>query len=209
MRSSLSLYRAVKRELDLYEAAAFSVQDFNYYYNRAQREVISQSYKIKSISAEAYRDCQSLLTFKVLFSQAAGVYELPDPLPWQVESYETRCRDEKDRVLTRAAEVLLPEHKSSVEKDPFRRPCAKRPYYQVMESLVHFFVGEDTLEEVKCYYLQQPEKVWLDPDETKRSDSMLPEATEEKVIRASVRMFLEAVESQRYQTQLIDHQKSQ
>lgn len=98
-------------------------------------------------------------------------------------------------------------------KDPFWKPTAEEPlYYFLGNTIVYETLGTFVLNNTKLTYIKQPAVVRLGTDyQTPTTDIQcdLPEQSHQEILDIAISMFLENIESQRYQTNLNELSKTE
>lgn len=97
-------------------------------------------------------------------------------------------------------------------KDPFWKPTTTEPlYYFVGNNIVYETLGDFTVTKTNLTYIKEPLKIQLGSqyvDTLPDQNCELPEHTHTEILDMAVSMFLENIESQRYQTNLNELNKN-
>lgn len=92
---------------------------------------------------------------------------------------------------------------SVMKVNPFRTPTDSRLYYYQEGNHVINYPENEKVQLARFFYLAKPEDIIYDPQGTSKNGNLLYEQNKE-VVDIAVRIFIERVKEERYQTQLVE-----
>ena len=110
------------------------------------------------------------------------------------------------------------DRKSEIMKDPYSKPYLdivnyerSRVYHQYIQDRLHLILPDDvTGQDILIEYIKKPLDLYYDAnDSTNNVDCELDSDQQQQIVDIAIRMFVESVESKRYQSVLAEEQIKQ
>lgn len=217
MKNALEAYRALLIELDKYESPTFTVGDFNHFYNSAIDEYIVKNYIDFDLTQKSLDDIRVLLETQDLTFTDNKVdleedYRHVITLESVLEFSEDVRGYKKGDKITTYPKRLKTNQKGFRSKNAYLQPSYFEPYFQITGSQLTILAG-DSVSGVsgKLEYIKNADTVYLNPDKSadfskSENNSLLefPLHVNYEILKICRRMFLENIESPRYQTNLYE-----
>jgi len=210
----LEVYKNLLRELDKFESPTFTVKDFNYFYNVAISRYITDNYGDFDVIQKDLDDIKALVIFDKVLDPVLDKPQADLPqdyrhclsvkadLEFTSETLDNGIGD----TLNTFPKRLPTNRKGYVEENAYQEPSPNYPMYQIDNSLIHILVNSNvTINEVSMDYIKTPATVTLVVGETP-VDSEFSEYVEYEIIKVCRQIFLENIESPRYQSTINEHQ---
>ena len=188
MRLIADVFRAVLMELDKWESPTFSIKDFNHFYNRAQEELRLTLLPKGEVDAETHSLLAFLRTSQML--EASEGFAVVEDMFIQVVYINGII-----------AEYLPPHREDYIQKNIYLRPRADKPYYQLQDNGV-LGIGPAAIETIRVKGILPVPEVFLSKDPELQVHPVSPLGFTRECVKLCVKLFLENIESQRYQTSL-------
>ena len=206
----IEAYQYFLTKIDKQEIPTLELQDFNYWMKEAELEYK----KLKYAEFETKQKRTDDLQFAVVESGELNVVNkqvaLPDDymflLLCKVKLIDSTCNTTKTKVCKKMTADL----KGYAESNYYWRPSAKNPYYQIMGDKVYFLVGDDpnvTVSKAILEYVKNTNSFYINPNNI--NDVINPSFSEYvciEILNIAVRLYLENIESPRYQSALQEMQ---
>jgi hypothetical protein len=217
MEKALDAYKALLRELDKFESPSFTVGDFNYFFNSAIEEYISNNYSEFDVSQKSLDDISEIVNIGEAISFTNGVASLPEKYRHilylevtlkfisDVDGYAI-----DDTLVVTNPKRMRTNRKGFSLKNAYQEPSYSEVKFQIAKGNLNVLCGSDA--EVisgKIDYIENPETVYLNPDKASNYNDpanntplQFPANVVLEIVKHCRKMFLENIESQRYQTSL-------
>jgi len=91
-----------------------------------------------------------------------------------------------------------------IEDNPYRAANDKRIYYHQQDDLIVNYPENSNVEKARVVYLTYPKPIQYDPTGTATSNGNLTKDQNKEVVDLAVRIFIERVKEERYQTQIME-----
>lgn len=215
MRAS-DIYKGLLKELDKFESASFSISDFNYFINSVIDEYVTDNYAKLDVIQKDLDDIQVLIKNQA-FTQSGTTLVLPGDYRHilGVEVVVQFIKNDREN-KTGNTIILYPSRFRTNKKgydnnNAYHQPSYKRPFYQIKGSRLELLLGDKvTPTSIDLEYIKKPAKVYLNPQiSTANMESEADNTTLEfpdyvcmEIIKHCKRVFLENIESGRYQSTL-------
>lgn len=214
--TALDAYRAEKRELDKFESPTFTVGDFNHFWNSTTDEYIALNYATLDVNQKTLDDVQSILILGEPLTMTNGIGDLPVKYRHMLGLEVVLKFTEKiDGIAVDTERTVYPKrmrtNRSGFAKpNAYQKPSYKNPYFQITKGKIHVLNGVGTsVVSAKIDYLEKPEVVYLNPDSSSDYNDPInntvlqfPDHVNFELIKHCRRIFLENIESPRYQSSL-------
>lgn len=220
---ALDAYRSTLKELDKHESPTFSVDDFNWFFNESVDQYVSKNYGVGDIFQKDLDDISKIVKDDVALTQDGGDKTLfSKPADYRHLLYlKVRAKalstfrkwtlnQEQDFVIRRQRF----SRRGYQEENAYEQPSEDYPQYRVSNEKLKILIGT-RFEPVsaKIMYISKPAVVYLNPDDSSdynqegnNSTLEFPDYVCKEIIRWCSRLFLENIESPRYQTALAERQ---
>lgn len=216
MENAFDAYKNELRELDKFESPTFTVGDFNYFWNSTTDQYIATNVAGFDIDQKSLDDLRAIVNLGDALIFTSGTAPLPDKyrhvlgMEVTLKFIEDYDGYKKDDLLVKTVKRMRTNRKGFAKSNAFQRPSYKSVYYQISKENIQILAG--TKVEVisgTLDYIETPEKVYLNPDKTSNySDPVnntplqFPDHVNFELVKLCRRIFLENIESQRYQSTL-------
>ena len=215
MLTAIDLYRAVHTELDKYESPTMSVGDFNYFFNSAIEEYLSNNYSLFDIRQKELDDIQVLIKrVNLTLDDPATSADLPSDyrtfLELSLGLVDANPRCNTPQGFTDTAKKLEADKLGYIRNNAYLKPNRYNSYYTIRANKIQLLVGDNiTVSSAILEYIRKPVAVYLDPNRETPTDvgSEFPDYVDRELIKLCRRIFLENIESPRYQTQVLEQQQ--
>lgn len=216
---ALDAYRSVLKELDKHESPTFSVDDFNWFWNESIDQYVSKNYGQGDIYQKDLDDISIVVKDDVSLTQDVGdktLFSKPADYVHMLYLNVTAkalanyrrwmLNDQQDFVISRQRYG----RRGYQEDNAYGQPSEDNPQYRVSNEKIKILLGSK-FEPVSAtlMYICKPSVVYLNPDsgvdfglEINNSTLQFPDYVCKEIIRWCSRVFLENIESPRYQTVL-------
>lgn len=217
MKDALEAYRALLKQLDKHGTPTFTVLDFNHHYNSAIDEYLSVNYGEFDVIQKSVDDIRAVVNLGKSLSFTNNTAPLPDEyrhilhLEVVLKFLEDVDSYKKDTEITvRKVQRLRTNRKGFVFENAFQEPSHQRVYFQIGKDDLHIYAG-DKVEATtgKIDYIEIPETIYLNPDKSvdfsdPENNTLLqfPKHVNFEIVKVCKRIFLENIESPRYQSSL-------
>lgn len=219
---ALDVHRYVLKELDKHESPTFSVDDFNWFWNESVDQYLSKNYGQGDIFQKDLDDISIVVRDNVTLVQDTDktLFNKPDDyrhllyLNVTAKALEDYRRWKKDDQQDFVIRRQRSSRRGYQEDNAYERPGEDYPQYRVSNEQLKVLIG-NKFEPVsaKLMYIRKPAVVYLNPDpgadfglEINNSIIEFPDYVSKEIVRWCSRVFLENIESQRYQTVLSERQ---
>ena len=216
MTSALDAYRSLLRELDKFESPTFTVGDFNYFYPSATEEYITNNYAIFDVEQKSLDDISAIVVLGEDLTFTANEVDLPTKyrhmLYLEAVLKFTAAVDEYaiDDTVDVYPQRLRTNRKGFTSKNAYQQQSYKRPYFQIGKGKLKVLCGTNSIATVgKIDYIETPETVYLNPDKSADFQNPLnntllqfPAHVNFEIVKHCRKIFLENIESSRYQSSL-------
>ncbi len=215
---ALDAYRDLKRELDKHESPTFNVKDFNYFFNSGIDNWVAKNYASFPVVQKELDDIRAIIKSQ---SIAFSSNEATIPADYRhllnlrvvVKFLVDAGKYKKDNQITIYPQRLKSGSEGYVKNNAFHRPSYKVPYYYMVGDKLRLDMGTQ-IEVVSATldYIKKPATVYLNPtasDFTPEVDNTtieFPDHVYYELVKECKRIFLENIESQRYQSTLNEEQ---
>lgn len=174
---AIDAYRGVRRELDKTASPSFSVRDFNYFFNTAVLDYVSENHASLDIRGKEDDDLNRVVTYDFEATGLSGNrVDLPanyrHTLGVRVEVKFIQNVDEfkKDDVVTFNEVVRLRTGARGVE-NAYKQPSHRKVYYRTSDGKMYIDGGNKLqLQKVLIDYVKIGTMVYLNPDTTANFD---------------------------------------
>ncbi len=216
MKNALDAYRNWLRELDKFESPTATVLDFNYWWNSATDEVILEKYSVFDVKQKTLDDLSEILVLDEELTFTNNETELPEKyrhmlgLETELKFLEALDGNAVDATVRVNPKRLRTNQKGFRVDNAYQQPSYKESYFQIAKGKIKILCGDKNEATTgKIDYLETPETVYLNPD--KSSDFNDPENNtllqfplhvNFEIVKHCRKIFLENIESPRYQSSL-------
>lgn len=220
---ALDAYRGVRRELDKNASASFTVRDFNYFFNNAIQDYCSENYAQKDLRQKEDDDLRMVLEYdKDLGAIVSNSGTLPTDykhlLGVKVRGTFVTAIDEfVAGQIVDFTEVQRLRSGSRGIENAYKEPSHRKVYHRIAGSKLYIEIGLK-VQVTKIYldYLKNSATVYLNPDssvnfgeEANNTTILFPDDVVREIIGVCARIFIENIESRRYQGSLQEKQLRQ
>lgn len=213
---ALDVYRYVLKELDKHESPTFSVDDFNWFWNEATDEYLTKNYGQGDVFQKDLDDISVVVKDGIALTQDSDKSLFAKPADYRHLLYlnvrakalanyrRWKLDDQQDFVIRRQRF----SRRGYQEDNAYERPGVDYPQYRVSNEKIKILIGTK-FEPVsaKLMYIRKPAVVYLNPNpasdfnmEANNSTIEFSDYVGKEIVRWCSRMFLENIESSRYQT---------
>jgi len=223
MMNALQAYRSVLKELDKHESPTFSVDDFNWFFNETVDEYLTKNYAEGDIFEKELDDISVVISDDVVLVQDGGDPTLfAKPADYRhllylnvtAKAVATYRKWAKDSQVTFVIRRQRTARRGYQEDNAYQRPSEDYPQYRVSNEKIKVLVGSAfTPLSAKLMYIRIPATVYLNPSPSadfgnpaNNTVIEFPEYVAKEMVRWCARVFLENVESGRYQAVLSEQQ---
>jgi len=214
MNNSLDAYRNVLREIDKFESPTFTVGDFNYFYNSSIDEYIATNHAIFDVTQKTLDDISVILVLGEDLSFTNGEADLPAKyrhmlgLETVLKFLETMDGISKDTLRTVYPKRMRTNRKGFARQNAYQDPSYKNSSFQIAKGKLKVLNGSGTeVQSGKIDYIETPEKMFLNPDPSvdfndpaNNTPLQFPQHVNFEIVKHCKKIFLENIESQRYQS---------
>lgn len=220
---ALTAYRSVLKELDKHESPAFSVKDFNWFFNETVDEYLTRNYAQGDVFEKDLDDISVVikddigLTIDVgdstLFAKPADYrhFLYMNVVAKAINAYRKWAKDQQVTFTIRRQRTA---RRGYQEENAYQRPSEDYPQYRVSNEKIKVLLGPAfTPLSAKLMYIRIPTVVYLNPNPASdfgnpANNSIIefPEYVAKEMVRWCARVFLELAESPRYRTVLAEQQ---
>jgi len=216
MSDALTAYRDTQRELDKFESPTFTVGDFNYFYPSSIDEYITNNYAVFDVTQKSLDDISAIVALGASLTFTNNEASLPDKyrhilyLETELKFLEDVDGYAKDSTLVVKPQRLRTNRKGFVSKNAYQQPSYKQPYFQIAKGVITL-LANDKVEFTtgKIDFIEIPENVYLNPDPASDHTNPLnntplqfPQHVNFEIVKHCRKIFLENIESPRYQSSL-------
>ena len=220
--TALDAYRNLLRELDKFESPTFTVGDFNYFYNSATSRYITDNYGEFDVFQKDLDDIRAIVTYGEPLEFNGETAPLPSDyrhlLSLEVEgnvTEELRDYSKGDKVKL-YPKRLETNRKGYVADNAYQNASVHYPAYQIDGKNIYVYAGNGVeLGDGKLDYIKIPETVYLNPDKNvdlndpvNNSILQFPDYVNLEIIKLCRQIFLENIQSPRWQTSMQENQLS-
>ncbi len=219
---ALDAYRSVLKELDKHESPTFNVDDFNWFFNESIDQYISKNYGLGDIFQKDLDDISAIVKDDVALVQESDKSLFAKPTDYRHLLYlkvtakalstfrKWTVNQQQDFVIRRQRF----SRRGYQEENAYEQPSEDYPQYRVSNEKLKILIGS-RFEPVsaKIMYICTASVVYLNPDsssnynlEENNSTLEFPDYVCKEIIRWCSRLFLENIESPRYQTSVMERQ---
>lgn len=219
--TALDAYRGILAELDKDASPSFSVANFNWWFNEAIDEYITENYGSGDVMQKDLDDISVIMmddvaltqdTDKTLFLKPADYMHL-STMTVIAKALSTYRRWTLNQQETFNIKRQRTARRGFQEDNAYQRPSEDYPMYRVSNEKLKILIGPN-FEPVsaKLSYLRKPVTIYLNPDSSTHSNPVnntpleFPDYANKEMIRWCARIVLEAIESRRYPTALQEQQ---
>lgn len=218
---ALDTYKNLLRELDKWESATFTVNDFNYFYPSAIQEYITENYLPFDVRQKELDDIRAIVVLNhPLSSFTDGVTSLPEKyrhmlhLEVVLKVLQNEGDYLKDDIVTVFPKRLKTNQKGFAQENSYQNPSIDYSHFQVDKDSIYILAGSNVeIQSAKMDYLEEPALVYLNPDttvdynlEANNTTMQFPDYVIFEINKVCKRIFLENFESQRYASSLQEEQ---
>lgn len=215
---ALDAYRDLKRELDKHESPTFTVKDFNYFFNSGIDNWVAKNYAGFPIVQKELDDIRAIMkseaiTFLVNEATIPADYRHILDLRVVVKFLVDAGKYKKDNQITIYPRRMKSGSEGYIKNNAFHRPSYKVPYYYMVGNKILLDIGSQVqVLSAVIGYIKKPATVYLSPiatDFTPEIDNTtieFPDHVYYELVKECKRIFLENIESQRYQSTLNEEQ---
>ena len=201
-----NIYKAVLDGIKKESTAVLTPTQFNRLMNT---EALIEWMKDKAGSADYDQHFVDALRNLYKYSPEIDITQEGFPLPnnyYRLEnvSFKLWKNDDKTELSDWLPVKRMKADSLSVMKvNPFRTPSDTRLYYYQQGNFVINYPSNEKVAKARMFYLSMPEPITYEPGGTSQNGNLLPEQNKE-VIDIAVRIIVERVKEERYQTVLIE-----
>ena len=201
-----NIYKAVLDGIKKESTAVLTPTQFNRLMNT---EALIEWMKDKAGSADYDQHFVDALRNLYKYSPEIDITQEGFPLPnnyYRLEnvSFKLWKNDDKTELSDWLPVKRMKADSLSVMKvNPFRTPSDTRLYYYQQGNFVINYPSNEKVAKARMFYLSMPEPITYEPGGTTQNGNLLPEQNKE-VIDIAVRIIVERVKEERYQTVLIE-----
>lgn len=217
--TALDAYRSTLKELDKHESPTFSVDDFNWFYGEATDEYLSKNYGDGDVYQKNLDDISVVVKDDITLAQDGGdptLFAKPDDyrhllyLNVRAKALITFRRwtinQQEDFVIRRQRS----NRRGYQEENAYGQPSEDYPQYRISNEKIKILIGSKFQPvSARLMYICKAAIVYLNPDsgadfsnQANNSVLQFPDYVNKEIIRWCSRIFLENIESPRYQTAL-------
>lgn len=214
----LDIYRNLLRELDKFESPTFTVKDFNYFYNLAISRYITENYGNFDVIQKDLDDIRALIVFNrtLTIDATDDIPKASLPAKYRhclsvkatLKFTENTLDNNKDDSIVVYPKRLITNRKGYVEKNAYQEPSSDYTMYQIDDKDIHILTDSKvSLSSLSMDFIENPTEIDLADDGSSGNDaSQFSEYVDYEIIKICRMIFLENIESPRYQTSLNDSQ---
>lgn len=216
MNNALEAYRGLLRELDKWESPTFTVGDFNYFYDSAKDEYIANNYAIFDVKQKSLDDISAIVKLEEPLTFISN--EVNVPIKYRhilslelmlkfVVAVDGYAVNDTIKVYPKR---MRTNRKGFSAKNAYQQESYSEPYFQIAKGKLKILCGNEvTVTTGKIDYIEIPDKVYLNPDKSvdfsdpqNNTPLQFPEYVNVEIVKHCALLFLENIQSQRYQTSL-------
>jgi len=216
MTTTLDAYRAFLREIDEHESPSCNVGTFVYTFNSAIEEYTSINYATMDINQKTLDDMRAILVLDESLTFTNGEADLPEKYRHMlgleaVLKFIVAAKGYTiDSTLTVHPKRLRTNRNGYVSANAYHEPSYKHPFFQISKEKIRVLSGTGvSVTTGKISYLEIPQTMYLNPDKTvdytdpaNNTVLQFPLHVNFEIIKHCRKIFLENVESPRYQSSL-------
>jgi len=218
---ALDTYKNLLRELDKWESATFTVNDFNYFYPSAIQEYLTENYLPFDVRQKDLDDIRAILVLNhPITSFTNGKASIPEGyrhmlhLEVVLKVLANEGDYLKDDIVTVFPKRLKTNQKGFAQENSYQNPSIDYSHFQVDKDSIYILAGSNVeIQSARMDYLEEPALVYLNPDTTVSYDQeennttmQFPDYVLFEINKVCKRIFLENFESQRYASSLQEEQ---
>jgi len=218
---ALDTYKNLLRELDKWESATFTVNDFNYFYPSAIQEYLTENYLPFDVRQKDLDDIRAILVLNhPITSFTNGKASIPEEyrhmlhLEVVLKVLANEGDYLKDDIVTVFPKRLKTNQKGFAQENSYQNPSIDYSHFQVDKDSIYILAGSNVeIQSARMDYLEEPALVYLNPDTTVSYDQeennttmQFPDYVLFEINKVCKRIFLENFESQRYASSLQEEQ---
>ena len=216
MVDALDAYRNWLRELDKFESPTAQLLDFNYWWNSATDEYIANNYATFDVNQKTLDDISEILVLDEELTFVTNEVDLPEKyrhilgLETELKFLEALDGNAVDSTVIVNPKRLKTNQKGFRINNAYQQPSYKESYFQIAKGKLKILCGsKNEATTGKIDYLEIPETVYLNPDKSVDFNDPLnntllqfPSHVNFEIVKHCRKIFLENIESPRYQTSL-------
>lgn len=216
MTTTLDAYRAFLREIDEHESPSCNVGTFVYHFNSTIEEYTTNNYATLDVNQKTLDDMRAILVLDEALTFANGEADLPEKyrhmLGLEAELKFTVAAKGYpiDSTITVHPKRLRTNRNGYVSANAYHEPSYKHPFFQILKGKIRVLGGTDvSVTTGKISYLEIPQTMYLNPDKTvdytdpaNNTVLQFPLHVNFEIIKHCRKIFLENIESPRYQSSL-------
>ena len=220
--TALDAYRNLLRELDKFESPTFTVGDFNYFYNAATSQYITDNYGEFDVFQKDLDDIRAIVKYGEPLEFTGESAPLPSDyrhlLSLEVDGKITEeLRDYSPNDIVKLyPKRLETNRKGYVADNAYQNASVHYPAYQIDGTSIYVYAGNGVeLTGGKADYIKVPATVYLNPDKNvdlndpvNNSVLQFPDYVNLEIIKLCRQIFLENIQSPRWQTSMQENQLS-
>jgi len=216
MTTTLDAYRAFLREIDKHESPSCNVGTFVYHFNSSIEEYITINYATMDVNQKTLDDMRAILVLGGDLTFTNGEADLPEEYRHMlgleaVLKFSVAAKGHAiDSELTVHPKRLRTNRNGYVSANAYHEPSYKHPFFQIAKSKIRVLSGTGvSVTTGKIDYLEIPQTMYLNPnqgvdynDPANNTVLQFPEHVNFEIIKHCRKIFLENIESPRYQSSL-------
>lgn len=216
MTTSLDAYRNVLRELDKHGSPTFTVGDFNYFWNSSTDEYVAINHAKFDVTQKTLDDISEILVLGEDLTFSSGEADLPTKYR-HILGMETVLKflEDLDGNVKDSTRVVYPKRmrtnrKGFARQNAYQDPSYRNPFFQIAKGKLKILNGSGTeVQSGKIDYIEKPEVMYLNPDPasdfndpSNNTPLQFPSHVNFEIVKHCRKIFLENIESPRYQSSL-------
>lgn len=206
LTSSENIYKAVLDGIKKESTAVLTPAQFNRLINtEALLEWMKEKANRHDFNQHFVDVLRNLYKYSPEISITEKGFELPDDY-YRLESVSFKLlKDEKKQIYSDWLPVkrMRADNLSVMKVNPFRKPTDTRLYYYQHGSFIVNYPENKKVAKARMFYLSKPKPIIYEPGGNNENGNLLPEQNKE-VVDIAVRIILERVKEERYQTVLME-----
>lgn len=201
-----NIYKAVLDGIKKESTAVLTPTQFNRLMNT---EALIEWMRTKAGSADYDQHFVDALRNLYKYSSEIDNTEAGFPLPvdyYRLQSVSFKFKEEDGKTASNEwlpVKRMRADSLSVMKVNPFRTPSDTRLYYYQQGNFVINYPKNEKVAKARMFYLSMPEPIVYEPGGESKDGNLLPEQNKE-VIDIAVRIIVERVKEERYQTVLIE-----